>query len=65
MAYGVFDGTDLAAGRFQRVFLATPAAERELLDFLAETAWIKALVLALVGFVSLTMAGFAVRSALR
>lgn len=65
VAYGIFDGKDLVDGRFQRVVLATPAGERELLDSLAETGWIKALVLGVVSLVSLLMAGFAVRSALR
>ncbi len=65
VAYGIFDGSALGEGRFQRVFLASPAGERELLDSLEETGWIKALVLGLVGLVALVMAGFAVRSALR
>lgn len=65
IAYGIFDGRTLGEGRFQRVFLTTPQGERELLDSLEETGWIKALVLILVGVVALTMAGFAVRSALR
>ncbi len=65
VAYGIFDGTQLGEGRFQRVFLTTPQGERELLELMGNSAWIKALVLAFVGLVSLAMAGFAVRSALR
>ncbi len=65
VAYGIFDGAQLAEGRFQRVFLTTPQGERELIELMGQSAWIKALVLAVVGVISLLMAGFAVRSALR
>lgn len=65
IAYGTYTGQELGDGRYQRVFLASPEANKELLDIMEQSGWFKALVLGVVAAVSLLMAGFAVRSALK